>query len=159
MTKNTTKTHTEDNRKTLFENSLLTNICRGIGSQTEELQIEQLQPEIINHEDAEPTAATHEPFNFDLDNTTSNSMISPGKRLLIFGGVQCIGLSSRLIKSRLNSPYDKYDVCSFVKPNASSEEILKTCKLFNVDQNDFVVLSVGEHDNKGMLDVLCMTYV
>lgn len=151
LSRKTTKPRTENTREILFENSLLSvrevettsNVEMGPGP--EELQSKQPQPENINNcEDENTPPATPTNETSDLGNTKLNSEIS--KRLLIFGGAQCIGLSSRLIKSRLNSPYDKYDVRSFIKPNASSEEILKTCKLYNVSQNDFVILSVGEHD-------------
>lgn len=67
--------------------------------------------------------------------------------MFVFGGSQCIRLSSTLRKSRVNSPYERYQIVSFIKPNASSEEILNSAKLFDISPNDRVLIGIGQHDS------------
>lgn len=71
---------------------------------------------------------------------------SKQKKIFILGGEQCVGLSRFLIESRSQTPYEKYQICSFVKPGASTEEILKTSSSYNISRDDFVILSVGQND-------------
>lgn len=81
------------------------------------------------------------------------------KRILIFGGGECVGLAKSLMKSRFNSQYGKYQVCSFVKPNAHADNILKTCKLYDIASDDIVILSVGQSDCNpfNIMSELCST--
>lgn len=69
------------------------------------------------------------------------------RKITIIGSQQCVGLSSRLIHSRQNSRYNKYQVSSIIKPNAASEEILKTCYQLECNENNYVILCVGENDS------------
>lgn len=68
--------------------------------------------------------------------------------IFIFGGRQCTRLSSEL-KYKMNTQkfMKDYNTTSFIKPNAQSEEIGKTCDLFSIKEDDYVILSIGEHDN------------
>lgn len=78
------------------------------------------------------------------------------KRLFIFGGQQCSQLSEYLIKSRLYNPYERYQVTSFIKPHASTENILECIKLYDITADDRLILCVGENDsnpNKIMIEL------
>lgn len=68
------------------------------------------------------------------------------RRCFIFGGKQCSKLSEHMEKSRLNNPYEKYKFITFIKPHATTEEILLSAKLFDITPNDRIIISVGEHD-------------
>lgn len=79
--------------------------------------------------------------------TCKTSQNTHNKRVFILGGQQCSGLALKLIKSRLRNPYVKYQFMSFVKPNASTEEILKNVNLCNnITSEDRIVIAVGQHD-------------
>lgn len=69
-------------------------------------------------------------------------------RIFIFGGKQCVGAASKLSEMRRQKrqSQESYEVVSFLKPDASSEEILNTCILFDITCEDRIVLSVGEND-------------
>lgn len=69
------------------------------------------------------------------------------KRLFLFGGRQCAGLSSSLRKSRVRRPYEHYQIVSFIKPNAKSVDILNCAKLFDITPEDRVLICVGQHDS------------
>lgn len=69
--------------------------------------------------------------------------------IFILGGNQCTGLASVLLSSRerrTNHNFSQYNICSFVKPNANAEEILKMCYTLSVNKHDYVVICVGEND-------------
>lgn len=69
------------------------------------------------------------------------------RKILIFGGQQCVNLATSLIKSRSNSNYEKYAVNSLVKPYASSEEIINGLDVTDIGERDKVIISLGESDN------------
>lgn len=73
------------------------------------------------------------------------------KRLFLFGGKQCSGLPEKLRKSRARSLYDHYQIVSFIKPNASTAEILNCAKLFDISKDDRVLICVGQHDANPLL--------
>lgn len=79
------------------------------------------------------------------------------KTIWIFGGQRSVGLASRLINSRQNTQYEKYNISSATKPNASSEEILKRCQEWPIQKTDKIILGVGEHD-KNPNKVICELY-
>lgn len=60
--------------------------------------------------------------------------------IYIIGGRQCLGLSSKLLDTGIG-----HNFTAFVKPEATTEEILKTCCIIK-DKTDTIILSVGEHD-------------
>ncbi|KAH9640311.1 hypothetical protein HF086_001663 [Spodoptera exigua] len=68
------------------------------------------------------------------------------KRAFIVGGIQCRGLASQLCKSRLNNTYNDYRFLSIIKPNASTEEILTSIKLFDITPDDKLIISIGQND-------------
>lgn len=73
---------------------------------------------------------------------------SKNRRVLVFGGQQCSGLALKLIKSRSHYiPSDQYQFQSFIKPYASTEEIL-TCSTSCNDMTsaDRVIIAIGQHD-------------
>lgn len=69
------------------------------------------------------------------------------KQIHIIGGQQCVGLAERLIDMRSNTRYEKLKVSSVTKPNAKTEEILGPGSTRNISKDDWVILSVGEHDS------------
>lgn len=76
-----------------------------------------------------------------ITNTTDTS------KVYIVGAAECIGISSLLKKIREKSPYKKYCFDSFLKPNACSEELIKTFSVFDIRQNDRIILCIGQCDN------------
>lgn len=70
------------------------------------------------------------------------------KKILILGDEQVLGLASKLLESRKNKWNNHYAPFAFVKPNASSLEILNHCIKIKKDVsiNDYVVISIGSHD-------------
>lgn len=77
-----------------------------------------------------------------------NSSTNPKqKKIVIVGGRQCIGLAAGLQHSRLKNKFnDQYAITSFIKPDAPTEEILKVCKIYEFNDDDKVILCVGQHD-------------
>lgn len=71
-----------------------------------------------------------------------------GKRILIFGDEQVKGLASKLIDYRKNKNLDKYNVLSFVKPNAKSSEILKNVNevCSSCTNKDIIIVALGCND-------------
>ncbi|WP_337241651.1 hypothetical protein, partial [Proteus faecis] len=65
----------------------------------------------------------------------------------IIGTQQLVGLAAELIKSRFKTPYEKYSVSAFTKPQALSEEISKACDNLKLKDNDKLVICLGENDN------------
>lgn len=75
-------------------------------------------------------------------------------KILILGDELVLGLAGKLDKSRHNSWNDHYKPFAYVKPNASSSEILNDyIKIkHQVSDNDYVILGTGSHDkNPNML--------
>lgn len=64
------------------------------------------------------------------------------------GDEQVKGLSSALLNSRKEKWNDVYMPFSFIKPDATSTEILKYCDQLKteVSENDYVIICVGNHD-------------
>lgn len=89
-------------------------------------------------------------------NNLLTSRISEGKKnvttfkdsnkIYIYGSQQCTGLASALLKSRINNKYEKYEVFAETKPNATTEEILKSCHNTNTTSTCKVILCIGEND-------------
>lgn len=68
-------------------------------------------------------------------------------RIYIFGGEQVIGIGQEIVKTRRGKWNDMYDVNSFIKPYATSTQILNSCfNLLDISKNDIIVLSVGIND-------------
>lgn len=84
---------------------------------------------------------------------------SSGRKLFIIGGAQCTNLRKKLESHRTNTPYEKYNVIAYLKPNAETEEILKACNWIDADPTDKIVLSIGEHDcnpTKILIELSCI---
>lgn len=81
-------------------------------------------------------------------------------QIFIAGGKQVSGLASKLIQSRVDTKYErKYFVSSIVKPNASSAEILKSCRQLQDSTENYLVLGIGEDDtnpNKLMYELVAL---
>lgn len=72
------------------------------------------------------------------------------KTVYIFGGRQCKHLALNLMKSRIASQYEKYKFISFIKPQATAEEIIRTSNIYEYTENDRIIICVGEQDNNPM---------
>lgn len=79
-----------------------------------------------------------------VDKLNSNKDI---KRILIFGSQKCTGLAKKLILSRTNTQYEKYSICAFTKPGATTKEILKNCEDLNLNSQDKLLLGIGDNDS------------
>lgn len=81
-------------------------------------------------------------------NENNGTEIKVNKRnIYIIGTQQCVGLASKLAKSRLSTKYENYNIFSVTKPFATSSDILKTCVNLNVSKKDHVVICTGENDS------------
>lgn len=69
------------------------------------------------------------------------------RKILILGSQQCSGLAQRINESRRNSKYEEYEVTSFVRPNAVTEDILQSSDHKNFTPKDKLILCVGENDS------------
>lgn len=69
-------------------------------------------------------------------------------KIIILGGKQCTGLASTLDHTRKEGIFECYDIYSFLKPSASSKEILNTHAglLTKLSSEDKIILCVGEDD-------------
>lgn len=79
-------------------------------------------------------------------NDTPCDEVEKRPEILILGANQCVGLASKLISSRLNTNYEKYDISSVLKPYATSDEILKSCNVIQNREDNYIVLCIGEND-------------
>lgn len=81
--------------------------------------------------------------------TTSKTEVSNLRlnRVFIFGGKQCVGMAESLEKSRLWTRYKHYQIISFIKPYASTENILNCAKMFDFTSHDRIIVCVGQHDS------------
>ena len=64
----------------------------------------------------------------------------------ILGSRQLTGLGSKLLQSRYESKLGQYTVSAIVKPNATTDEILKECCNIEDSPDNFLVVCAGEHD-------------
>lgn len=73
---------------------------------------------------------------------------SSKKSLIILGSEHVSGLATELYDTRRGKWNDEYRPQGYVKPNATTQEILKHCdKVENhLSRQDIVVLSIGNHD-------------
>lgn len=81
--------------------------------------------------------------------STTNIRPKATKKIYLFGGSQCEGLSVKLYDERQKTNYESYAVTGFIKPGANTEEILKSINTqsLQTEEEDRIVLCVGEHDN------------
>lgn len=130
-------------QKKIFENKQLgNNIITELNDIPERGQEKPLERNAV-------TPKTHATINICSKDKTNRSelQICNQKKVYIFGGKQCQHLSVNLIKTRINTRYEKYQFMSFIKPGASTEEIIKTTKSCEFSESDRLILSIGEHDS------------
>lgn len=87
-------------------------------------------------------------FNLNGELYTSNKSQQSDqkyKQIYILGTQQCKGLSSILIDSRKYTSYEKYNISSLIKPNASCDAVLSLDFAFT--QKDKLVVCIGENDS------------
>lgn len=114
--------------------------------------IQRTEP-IISDIEKTNTSPSREARINDNNNTGAGSIhqtrgtVSTDERnILILGSQGCAGLATRLIKLRANTQYEKYKISSWIKPNATTEDILKTKDHLLLGYNDKLVLYIGEND-------------
>lgn len=100
------------------------------------------------------------------DKINSNKIWQPknvgkDKHIYLFGGKQFVNVSNKIEKLREKSIncLEKYRIESFVKPFATTEEILKCLKLYNFNDSDKLIISIGEHDIDPMKLLIELTTV
>lgn len=84
--------------------------------------------------------------NLSVNKYESSSESPLKKKLFILGGQQCVDLASQLIRLRHNTQFEHYDIFSFTKPYAKTEEIVKYCYTLNESRINNFILCVGEND-------------
>lgn len=80
------------------------------------------------------------------EGSTGPSFLDQKPKVQILGGQQCSDLASALIHSRNNTNYQKLRITSTIKPHATTEEILSSHYELCDNQNNFLILCVGESD-------------
>ncbi|KAJ8713184.1 hypothetical protein PYW08_008488 [Mythimna loreyi] len=71
------------------------------------------------------------------------------KRIIIFGDQQAYGLNKTMTNSRLQNWNNNYKITSFIKPNATSAQILSSCNddfIKTLTSDDIIVLVIGSSD-------------
>lgn len=104
-----------------------------------EIQIEELRLKHKQLENPQPITRKTDEYNPQQNNCTK-------KKIMIVGTQQCTGLAAELIKSRMDTRYEDYQVSAFIKPFAAAGEVLELCKNLEVDVHDRVIICVGEND-------------
>lgn len=101
------------------------------------------QTRIVSVEDP---ATKHK--NKKLKTTPTNSEKSKNKNqhfIRIFGGQSCKGVAAEL-QLFLRKSYTNYNVIGITKPFANSEEILKGCNEKSINNDDKILINIGEND-------------
>lgn len=83
-----------------------------------------------------------------LDSKQVHTNSSNNRHIYITGTQQCKGLALHLIKKRKNSitKSQDYNITSFIKPYATSDDFVDIPSLFDLSINNYLVLCVGEND-------------
>lgn len=68
------------------------------------------------------------------------------RKIFILGGQQCVGLVSELIDSRKNTQFEDFEIFSWTKPYAKTEDILMGCYNIEDSKSNYFILCVGEND-------------
>lgn len=70
-------------------------------------------------------------------------------KIMIFSDEQGTGIAEKLIKNSRKFIIKTFDVQSFMKPGADTEEVLKPCKNMcqNLTTEDYVILMIGSNDS------------
>lgn len=66
--------------------------------------------------------------------------------IYIFGTQRCVGLSTALLRSRMNTSYEKYRITAITKPFALAADITKNVRDVQAGSRDKFVICVGEND-------------
>lgn len=85
-------------------------------------------------------------LSIETGETKNLKYTQENNNIWIYGDQKCIGLGARLYESRQSTTILKYNIISFTKPNASTEEILKGLHNISIVPQDKIILAVGEND-------------
>lgn len=83
--------------------------------------------------------------------TKTSSSNNNKKHIYIFGDQQAYGLNKIISKTRFNEWNDNYKIISFIKPNATSTQIISSCNrdfLKTLHADDIVVFVIGSNDKR-----------
>ncbi|KAI8426716.1 hypothetical protein MSG28_014422 [Choristoneura fumiferana] len=72
------------------------------------------------------------------------------RTIFLFGGKQCAGVAPKLVNMREDDELVKYKIMSYIKPSASTQQIVDTISSCKFSEGDKIVLSIGEHDDNPM---------
>lgn len=87
--------------------------------------------------------------NLNIINDMKHRQVKPMRKITILGDQQGVGLTSELIKNRLNTNnINNYDISGITYPNAPIEYFATAAASINKESNedDWVVLSIGSND-------------
>lgn len=123
---------------------------------TEEFHMSQIPSEIDDNHSETIVDQTNPETNSLLGNFSRKPLCqetSPKekpRKIIFFGSQQCRGLAkatSIRVNRAHNLLYEKYRVSSFLKPNAQSEDVVSTMRSHNFEEQDTVILCLGENDS------------
>lgn len=109
--------------------------------------------EICATQDISPTIKSSLVNKTQDKNETLQKPLNKNPLITIIGGQQCVGLAAQLKKFRRNTMYENYRIQATTKPNATTEEILKSCDTIEDNAGNFIIISVGEND-KNPYDII-----
>ncbi|KAJ8707372.1 hypothetical protein PYW08_010624 [Mythimna loreyi] len=123
-----------------------------------------IEEQNVHHKSAKEATAT----GFTDQQTHSNSMketdqVSVTKkysRIVIFGDQQAYGLNKTMTNTRLNKWNNNYKITSFIKPQATSAQVLSSCNddfVKTLTSDDIIVLVIGSNDKNpySLITELC----
>lgn len=82
-------------------------------------------------------------------NSPKECTAKKNKHIYIIGDEHLRGLSSAILRTRLDNWNDKYQPEAYIMPNATSTELLTQCELLSTQiiDGDVVILGIGNNDN------------
>lgn len=129
--------------------------------------IDLIDKKQLHHKNAHDVATTdfigqQQTHHKSMREIASTSLTKQHNRIVIIGDQQARGLNKTMTNTRLDKWNDNYKITSFIKPNATSAQILSSCnddfvKSLTID--DIIVLVLGSNDKNpySIITELCNT--
>lgn len=114
--------------------------------------------------DSKPSIPVVKPIIQQPDTTKfmkkSTSRPIPGNNIVMLGDQQLKNMATTMIDLRSSYSNKAYNVLSFVKPYATSSQILENSILTELRKDDIIVLAVGANENhqQDLIDALTKTF-
>lgn len=102
--------------------------------------------EVINQNKSDKSYYERSIQNSSDKHHNPEATLQQNPKIFIYGLQQCRGLAAALIKTKTNTQQEEYNVSSFIKPNAFSEDIIREIHPPIIHSRDRVILSIGEND-------------